>query len=151
MLTEPRPGSGKMRTKIANHGGYQFSTYVSCQIGESFSSYQDIEAFPYKMNMDYFQAIKPQAFARTWIASENSGSAEFDYGIVLSFYNADEEISDKSIDGIKKYLESNLNIEEFKEVTTTIKDLHSFQFDKIRYVRRWPLKSTYYDIDCNDS
>ena len=132
-LTEPRTSNVKMMTRIATNGGYQFCAYVSCDVGQHFSSYQDIVDFPFQMNTEYFKELKPMAYLRTWFASEDGRDIELSFGLKLSFFKEENEVNGKSLGGSQKYIESDTMVQEFIEIMYHVDDLHSFDFDKIRY------------------
>ena len=100
-----------------------------------YEAVQEIIEWPFDMNADYFKAVKPQALFRAWYTPESQRSSySFDFGVQLAFYNGGTEVDGKTVGSFKNYVENEAFAKEYLEFNHIIHDLHSFDFDMIKYM-----------------
>ncbi len=105
--------------------------------GEAFSLEQDIPQhhWPYDIDTDYINVIKPSGLLRMWYFTPNQRSgATFDVEFKIAFISGRVEVFTDNIDtvGIQ---EDSLPEEDFVELSLAITDIEAIgAFDTIRYI-----------------
>lgn len=75
-------------SKHAVHGWYKFTMLLECSEEHTFAMEQEITQYPWKMNGEYFQIVKPKGYFRYWYKSKSDQSVEHDVGFTLELIDA---------------------------------------------------------------
>ena len=92
---------------------------------------QDITDFPFEIDREYLQLVKPQGYLRTWHRSlQNRADNFYTVGVELTFSEAGTEVAGQKVGGTETAEEDKLFQElNLKENIYVVNDLHSFNFD----------------------
>ncbi len=88
--------------------------------------------WPYDIDKDYLQNVKPNGLFRTWWFSPLSGSDNIDLEIKLEFYDGGLHVAGQDIGEVVTVSETVFNSDGYRPQYYPIFDVHSFDFDTIR-------------------
>ncbi len=102
-------------------------------LGEKVQFSQDIklEDFPWDIDKDYLQLVKPNGYFRTYLRSALTRPAvEFSFSYEVKFSDGGTEVAGKTV-GITtaNLLEDDYGRPELHDFFLNVEDLHSFDFD----------------------